>query len=143
MRIIPGLVLALLVSTGVAAPASAFTPGGTFLLTGPFTLSSPPVTCTATFTVSGSVITSVLFSGSPACGSLSARSLPWPVTPISPTAIKITPMIIKSPLSTCSAASVTGAWNNASPGVATFSGVSAPPCVISMTLSASPAQTLP
>jgi len=143
LKIIPGFVLGLLVSTGAAAPASAFTPGGTFLLTGPFTLSSPSVTCTATLTVSGSVITSVAFTGSPVCGALSARSLPWPVTPISPTAIKITPLVVKTPISTCSAASVTGVWNNASPGVATFSGVSAPPCVISMTLSASPAQTLP
>lgn len=142
------LALVLLAAAGVAAPASAFTPGPPFQLTGTFVIVSPSITCTTTLNVVGgpggaTSITSVVFAGSPVCATLSASSLPWALTPISTTAVKISPVVVRSPFLTCSAPSVTGAWSNTAPGVATFTSVSAPPCIVSMSLSASPPQTLP
>jgi len=142
------LALTLLVSAAVAAPASAFTPGGPFQLTGPFVVASPPTTCTATFTVvgtpgAGGVITNVAFTGAPLCSTLSTSGLPWTMTALSATAVKITPFAVRGALFNCAAPSVTGSWSNAGGGVATFSAISVPPCVITTTLSASPAQTLP
>jgi hypothetical protein len=146
MKAVFALVLALLVSAA-AIPANAFTPGGSFTLSGPIrirVLNSPPVVCPLSLTVNSApfdtAVVNALLGGQ--CSGMHPIGLPWTVTQPSQGLVTITKVSFSSTY-TC-IAPVTGFWSNASPGVLTWSNATLQICTIeAATLTASPAQTLP
>jgi hypothetical protein len=135
------------------APAHAFSPTtpDIFSLSGPITLGQgplPPLTCTANLMVSNTsnLVLSVSFTGSIACSSIVVTHMNWGVIqdPLTPK-VTITNMALNTPVASCPPTSVVGAWSNIAPGTMTvpLTPMSSTCRIISATLSASPAKTLP
>ena len=159
MKILSIVGAAALVAFGFAAQASAetftFSPTGTAItVSGPTTLSADglSVSCTSTFTGSTSstgatgTITAATFTGSNTlCAKITAKNLPWTVTPTSATTVSIAEpevQLVDGIITvTCGPGTLTNqAFSNS---VLTLSGTLNPgSCTVSGTLTASPTVTI-
>lgn len=143
------VLLALLASAGLAGPASAFTPGGAFTLTGVLNRSlgsAGSLGCIFTMKVKDDQITDVTIArGAYNCPGFVASNLPWTITSTTPNAVTISGLTINSVVApNCGPATVTLGWDNNTPGRLIFSNTLVSiGCVYSGTLNAGPAQTLP
>lgn len=152
-KLLVPLVLAAATALTASPPAHAFTPGGAFTLSGPLNLKfgTYVLPCTATLQVNNlssgnGIIVAGVLTGSTLCMSLRPVDFPWFIIPDSnPGALMVTNVAIATNGATCGPATVAATWSNTSPGTMSISGAVLPVgCqIVSATLSASPAQTLP
>lgn len=133
--------------------SSAFTPGGLFTATGPFSVKYnpvlPAVTCTLTVhgvanTGGGASVTAATMTGSnPLCATISPQGLPWLWQPTSATTVNVINMSIKIGTVTCSAATLATTWSNSSNSLSATSLPWGGCTLQSLTLVTTPPLTLP
>lgn len=146
-------ILALLGLAIWSLVSSAFTPGGAFTATGPFSVKYNPVlpAVTCTLTVHGvanpgggaSVTAATLTGSNPLCANIAPQGLPWPWQPTSVTTVNVSIMGIKIGTVTCSAATLATTWSNASNSLSATSLPWGSCTLQSLTLVTTPALTLP
>lgn len=123
MKLMKILCIGVLATTALpaAAMAQTATPDGPFVADGTTNLTKggTSLACTAHFvgSIGGGVgqVTSATFSGGTLglCGTVAATNLPWTLTALSTTSVKISGVAVNTPIGNCSpAADLVGAYNN-------------------------------